>query len=110
MPMVGVLIGAIALLNAIAQVLLKLGAGRGINGHLLAGVGVYGLSTVLYVVVLGRSQLSLAYPTTIGLTIAATTFGGVWLLAERVPFLAWVGIGLILSGISAIAIAGLSQP
>ena len=103
---VGLLIGAIAVLNTIAQVLLKLGSGQGLNPYLLGGIGVYGLSTVVYITVLGRSQLSLAYPVTIGLTIAMTTIGGAWLLSERVPWGAWIGIGLILSGISAIAIAG----
>jgi multidrug transporter EmrE-like cation transporter len=86
--------------------LFKLGAGQNpLNLYLLGGVLTYGVSTVLYVVVLGKFNVSFAYPIVIGLTIVATTIAGAVLLREKVPVTHWVGIGLVLSGISAIALA-----
>lgn len=92
-------------LNTLAQALLKLGSGQNpLNPYLLGGICAYGLSTVIYVVVLGKFNLSVAYPVIIGLTILATTVTGVYVLGEKVSPTQWVGIGLMLSGISAIAL------
>jgi multidrug transporter EmrE-like cation transporter len=44
-----------------------------------------------------------AYPVVIGLTIVATTIAGVAILKERVSISQWIGVGLLLSGIWAIA-------
>ncbi len=91
-------------LNTLAQALLKLGAGQNLlNFHLLSGVLVYGLSTVVYILVLGKFNLSVAYPVVIGLTVFSTTVTGAFLLGEKVTTVQWFGIGLMLSGISAIA-------
>lgn len=91
-------------LNTIAQTLLKLGAGQNIlNLYLLGGLVTYCLSTVFYILVLGKLNLSLTYPLVIGLTVVATTFAGAIVLKEQVPTLQWIGIGLMISGISAIA-------
>jgi len=93
-------------LNTVAQTWLKVGAGQSLlNAYLLGGVLLYGLSTVSYVLVLGKFNLSIAYPIVVGLTIAATTISGAFFLREKVLTLQWIGIGLILSGISAIALA-----
>ncbi|RAM48012.1 MAG: small multidrug resistance protein [Hapalosiphonaceae cyanobacterium JJU2] len=93
-------------LNTLAQTLLKLGAGQNpLNIYLLGGICSYGLSTVFYVVVLGKMNLTVAYPIVIGLTIAITTITGAIFLREKVLILQWIGIGLILSGIWAIALA-----
>lgn len=91
-------------LNTLAQALLKLGAGQSLlNLYLLSGILVYGLSTVMYVLVLGKLNLSLAYPVVIGLTVIFTTMVGSLLLDEKVMPVQWLGIGLMISGISAIA-------
>ena len=91
-------------LNTIAQTLLKLGAGQNIlNIYLLGGILAYGLSTVFYIIVLGKLDLSVSYPIVICLTVVATTFSGAVVLKEQVPTIHWLGIGLMLSGISAIA-------
>lgn len=93
-------------LNTLAQTLLKLGAGQNpLNPYLLGGICAYGLSTVFYILVLGKFNLSVAYPVVIGLTVAATALSGAFLLREKVALVQWIGIGLMLSGISAIAIA-----
>jgi multidrug transporter EmrE-like cation transporter len=91
-------------LNTLAQALLKLGSGQGLlNLYLLGGIVVYGISTVFYILVLGKLNLSVAYPVVIGLTVAFTTLTGAFLLSEKVAPVQWMGIGLMLSGISAIA-------
>lgn len=90
-------------LNTVAQTLLKLGAGQNIlNLFLLGGIFSYGLSTIFYIVVLSKLNLSLTYPLVIGLTTIATTFAGAIVLKEQVLNIQWLGIGLMLSGICAI--------
>lgn len=96
-------------LNTLAQTLLKLGAGQSlINLYLFGGIVAYGLSTVLYVLVLGKLNLSLAYPVVIGLTVLFTTLTSSILLGEKVLAVQWLGIGLMVSGISAIAFGKIS--
>jgi multidrug transporter EmrE-like cation transporter len=91
-------------LNTCAQVLLKFGASQNfLNPYLLGGILTYGLSTVIYVLVLSKFNLSVAYPVVIGLTVMATTIAGVILLKEKVNTVNWIGIGLMISGICAIA-------
>jgi len=92
-------------LNTLAQALLKLGSGQApLNLYLLGGISAYGISTIFYIVFLGKFNLSLAYPTIIGLTILSTTITGAYFLGERVAIVQWFGIGLMLSGISAITL------
>ena len=91
-------------LNTLAQVLLKLGSGQNLfNPYLLGGVLTYGLSTIFYILVLGKLTLSAVYPIIIGLTVVFTTIAGAFLLGEKVAPNHWTGIGLMLSGILAIA-------
>lgn len=91
-------------LNTLAQTLLKQGAGRGLlNVYLLGGIAAYGLSTLIYILVLSKMNLSVAYPVLIGLTVIATTISSMVLLHEKVVMVQWVGIGLLISGIAAIA-------
>lgn len=93
-------------LNTIAQTLLKLGSGQNpLNLYLIGGILAYGLSTVFYILVLGKLNLSVAYPVVIGLTIFATTMAGAVILREKVALVHWLGVGLMLSGILAIAFA-----
>ncbi|NJN39074.1 MAG: small multidrug resistance protein [Acaryochloridaceae cyanobacterium CSU_3_4] len=96
-------------LNTLAQALLKLGSGQSLlNFYLLGGVSAYGLSTILYILVLDKLNLSVAYPVVIGLTVASTTLTGAYFLGEQVARIQWIGIGLMLSGISAIALGKVS--
>ncbi|MEQ9552865.1 MAG: SMR family transporter [Coleofasciculus sp. G3-WIS-01] len=93
-------------LNTLGQTLLKLGSGQNpMNIYLFAGIFSYGLSTVFYILVLGKLNLSVAYPLVIGLTITCTTIAGAVFLHEKVESVHWLGVGLMLSGISAIALA-----
>ncbi len=96
---------AIVVLNTIAQSFLKLGSGRGlINVQLAGGVVAYGVSTLLYVLVLGRANLSFAYPVVIGATAIATCMASVRLLGEKIGAMQWLGIALIIAGIVCIAV------
>jgi len=72
-----------------------------LNIYLLGGICTYAVSTVFYIVVLSKLNLSVSYPVVV-LTVVATTFFEV-VLKEEVPTIHWLGIGLMLSGISAIA-------
>ena len=100
-----ILVLASVTLNTTGQSLLKLGAGQNpLNLYLFSGLVAYGLSTVFYVAILGKLNVSMVYPVVIGLTIISTTFAGAFLLKEQISTLHWLGIGLMLSGISAIAI------
>jgi small multidrug resistance pump len=100
-----VLVGATVSLNALAQVLLKVGSVKSFfNIYLLGGILAYGLSTLIYIKLLSKVNLSLAYPLIIGLTVIVATVSGVALLGEKVQPISWVGVGLVLSGIWAIAV------
>ena len=100
----GLLIFITVGLNTLAQLLLKLGSGQTfLNFNLLGGVVVYGLSTVVYILALGKLNLSAVYPVVIGLTVFSVTMMGAFLLKEKVTNIQWVGLGLMLSGISTIA-------
>lgn len=98
------LILAIVGLNALAQVLFKFGAGNSfLSAYLLGGVAAYGLSTVIYISILSKFNLSVAYPVVIGLTVLATTVASALLLREKVSLVNWAGISLIVSGVCAVA-------
>lgn len=99
----GLLIFITVCLNTIAQTLLKLGAVQNpLNLYLLGGICSYGLSTIFYIIVLGKLNLSAAYPIVIGSTVVLTTIAGNVILREKVLYVQWIGIGLVLSGICAI--------
>ena len=90
-------------LNTLAQIFLKMGSGQELNFYLLAGIAVYGVSTIFYILVLGKFNLSVAYPIVIGLTIMSATITATVFLGEQMTNIQWIGVGLLLSGILAIA-------
>lgn len=99
----GLLVILTVVFNTVAQVLLKAGAGKGLlNLYLIGGIAMYGLSTVSYIGLLSKLNLSLLYPLVIGLTIISTTIFGATLFQEKIELNAWVGVGLVISGIWAI--------
>lgn len=100
-------------LNTLGQVLLKQGASQlstsGLNNlPLLGGLVAYGFSTIFYIAVLSRFNLSTAYPVVLGLTVLFTTFSGMYWLGEKIAVTGWIGVGLMISGISAIAFGKIS--
>lgn len=104
------------LLTAAAQILLKLGmsssalqqamsSGAGsvyvaaITSPLIwAGMACFGASAGLWLLVLGKLDVSLAYPLT-SLGIAVTTLTGIVLLGEAITPAKVIGVGLILLGV-----------
>jgi small multidrug resistance pump len=100
------LMGLSVILNTLAQVLLKLGTGQPspINLYVTGGLLLYGGSAIMYIVILGRLNLSFVYPIMIGLTMLTTIFSGILILHEKVAMGQWVGVGLMLSGLAAIAL------
>jgi multidrug transporter EmrE-like cation transporter len=81
---------------------------RAANGVMLAftpntflltlGFCLYVFSFALWIRILARLPLSLAYPIVVGLTMAASTAGAVFLLGERLSAVKFVGILLVLAG------------
>lgn len=104
-------------LSAIAQLVLKLGVGaaaakpQGVAGEMvglvqsplvLAGLGLYGIGAVLWLFVLARAPLSLAYPF-VGLGFILTMLAGAWCLGENVTPVRVAGTLLIALGCALVA-------
>ncbi len=98
------LMATVVILNTVAQALMKVASGRGlINLPMIAGVGAFGLSTLIYIIVLKQVSLSFAYPVIIGATAIVTCVVSVVVLRERLAVLQWFGIALIVAGIGLVA-------
>lgn len=94
-----------AFLASIAQILYKLGTKKLKfnltiikNYYILGGLGLYGVSAVLFIAAIRHGQLSVLYP------IMATSYIWVSLFAakylkERMNMHKWLGIALILVGV-----------
>ncbi len=108
-------------LAAIAQVTLKIGMNRvtDANGGRLAlsgdalkqilttgvvwlGLGIFGVSAVLWLFALSRTSLSFAYPFA-ALGYVLIVAASILILHEHVPVLGWVGVAFIIVGILLIA-------
>ncbi len=110
------------LLNAVAQLLLKAGASavgpiggwsalRGAAGTLalhpavLGGLACYVVSVVVWIVALSRVDVSVAYPLlSIGYVVNALL--AMWLFGESVSAQRWLGIAVILVGVTIVARSG----
>ena len=108
------------LLNAIAQLLLKAGAGSiaGVdlrpgnamliagrllfNAPIIAGLACYALSVVVWILALARVEVSVAYPMlSIGYVVNA--LAAWWLFDENLSGARLAGIGVILVGVWLVA-------
>jgi quaternary ammonium compound-resistance protein SugE len=76
--------------------LLTLGWGGAIA--LAAAASVYLSGMLMWLVVLGRNEMSTAYPIGIGLSLASTTLAAIVVLGEPVGALRLLGIAAILAG------------
>lgn len=70
--------------------------------RLAAAAGVYLTGMVLWLAVLGRNQMSIAYPIGIGLSLVATTLAAMLVLGEPVGIVRLIGVGAILAGAACI--------
>ena len=72
------------------------------NYHLIAGVVVYSVSTVLYVYALNKENLSILYPIIATSYIWTLIFSKIF-LKEPVGLTSWAGVFFILLGVALIA-------
>ena len=71
---------------------------------LWAGLGLFGVSSIFWLVVLSRVPLSVAYPF-VGVSYIAIVFLSNSVLHEQVPLMRWIGVLIVATGI---AVVGLS--
>ena len=69
------------------------------NYHLLAGLFLYALSTLIYIYALSKGRLSIVYPI-IAISYIWTTLFAWTFLKELVNLTNWAGITLILLGVT----------
>ena len=65
----------------------------------IGGAALYVVSFLIWMVILTRHDLTLAYPTAIGLTLAFSTLAATVLLGETLPLVRLGGMVLIFLGI-----------
>jgi multidrug transporter EmrE-like cation transporter len=73
--------------------------------QVIAGLGCFGLSAVIWLFVLSRIPLSSAYPF-VALGILVTVVAGAFFFGEAITPLKALGVGLIMGGILLVATAG----
>ena len=72
------------------------------NLSVLCGLAIFGLSAVVWLLVLSRASLSFAYPFA-SLTYVLILLAGRFVLHEEIPLLRWVGVFFIVTGIILVA-------
>lgn len=108
------------LLNAVAQLLLKAGTNAlgvitlsrdswldtlwrmGTQGHFVAGVAVYVVSLVVWIMGLSRVPVSVAYPM-LSLGYVINAIAAYYLFGEALTTAKWLGIGFIILGVWLVA-------
>lgn len=94
-------------LGAFAHLLFKIGATIGretgilgmiFNVNTIAGIALFGVSTILYIYALSRAELSKLAPL-IALTYLWVAFLSVAILGESISVLRWIGIILVIIGL-----------
>lgn len=102
--------------NGIANVLLKMGATRGISfdwsqgllklvshhGFLIAGILLFAGNVILYVLALRALPLSLAYPIMVAMTFIIVNVASIMLFDEQVTTTHVIGYVLILAGVACV--------
>jgi drug/metabolite transporter (DMT)-like permease len=72
------------------------------NLSVLGGLAIFGLSAVVWLLVLSRASLSFAYPFA-SLTYVLILLADRFILHEDIPILRWVGVFAIVTGIILVA-------
>ncbi len=104
--------------NGVANVLLKIGADRGVtldwslglprlvahHAYLLTGLALFAANVVFYVVALRALPLSVAYPVMVGMSFLIANGAAVLFLQESLGWQHLTGYALILAGITLVVI------
>lgn len=69
------------------------------NKPLIAGILIYGLSTIIFIPALSGGELSVLYPF-VGLAYVWVCIYSVFMLKEKMTLLKWIGIFIIILGVS----------
>jgi drug/metabolite transporter (DMT)-like permease len=72
------------------------------NLSVIGGLAIFGLSAVVWLVVLSRASLSFAYPFA-SLTYVLILLADKFVLHEEIPILRWAGVFAIMAGIVMVA-------
>ncbi|MBI2543300.1 MAG: EamA/RhaT family transporter [Candidatus Aenigmarchaeota archaeon] len=93
-------------LTTIAQMAFKLGSSSLefsllslVNSYIIIGFLAYGLTAILFIVALKFGELSLLYPVW-SLSFVWVTISSIVLLGESLSLVNWMGIALIIVGVS----------
>lgn len=105
-----------AVLAAVGQTFFKMGASQVsthytdwlLNWKVILGMGIYGTSALLFIVALKYGRLSILYP------MIATSYIWVTLLShyvfgEEITYVNWIGVALIIGGVTLITLKGGAQ-
>ena len=97
------------LLGTAAQLFLKagtnaapVGLGLALEPRILAGIGCYAVSLVVWILALSKTPVSVAYPM-VSLGFALNALLAWWLLGEAVTPMRMAGIGVIIVGVFLVA-------
>ena len=97
------------LLGTAAQLFLKagtnaapVGLGLALEPRILAGVGCYAVSLIVWILALSKTPVSVAYPM-VSLGFALNAALAWWLLGEAVTPVRMAGIGVIIVGVFLVA-------
>lgn len=75
------------------------------NPNVVGGLLMFGLSVVVWLIVLSRIDVSLAYPF-VALGIVFTAIAGRIILGENLPIFRIMGLGVIVTGVIMVAMSG----
>ena len=96
-------------LGTVAQLFLKagtnaapVGLGLALEPRILAGVGCYAVSLVIWILALSKTPVSIAYPM-VSLGFALNALLAWWLLGEAVTPMRMLGISVIIVGVYLVA-------
>ncbi|MDA1196784.1 MAG: EamA family transporter [Nanoarchaeota archaeon] len=71
--------------------------------YLITGLFFYGIGTVLFIPALKGGDLSLLYPL-VSTTYVWVSLWSMWMLGEKMNSLKWIGVFLIMGGVSLIGL------
>ena len=106
-----ILVITATLIGAFGPILLKKASAKKLsklkslmtNYHLFGGVGLYALGTLLFIPALKGGELSVLYPF-VALSYIWVSLLSVKFLGEKMNKFKWIGIALIIAGVSLIGI------